>query len=156
MNLSQALKEKKRLAGEMGRIQSILQRENSKPHQPNVGQGLLHPSKAYLDQLYTELVKVRAELIRLKAGIARANVGVVDDLFKLSELKAQITWVDLLNTREGLHAEDRYSDNPKEVNYVAYVNDMGRDVLKVDLQRQINKIQDQIDNYNLNTEVVLK
>lgn len=155
MKLFSALKQKNRLAGELARIQTILVRENSR-QQTGIGQHGVHPKKEYLDQLTAELVGKRAALVALKAAIAVANVGIYDKIFEVAELKSQITWIDTLNTKSGVHYEYGYGDAPKDIYYVAYVDDVQRDKLKEEYQARINKIQDEIDEFNSRTDIVIK
>ena len=68
MNLSQALKQKNRLAGEYVRLAAILSRENSRRND--------NPSKIDVQVVYTQMVETSNQLGELKAKIAAANVPI--------------------------------------------------------------------------------
>ena len=93
MNLSQALKEKNRLAGELVRQQQILQRENSRRSGAT--------SKVDREQVWNKIIEISTSLGELKGRITVANIGVYPMLEGMSELKARISYLNPLSVREG-------------------------------------------------------
>ena len=69
MNLSQALKQKNRLAGEYVRLANILTREKSRRND--------NPSKIDQQSIYNQMIETSNNLGELKAKIATANVPII-------------------------------------------------------------------------------
>jgi len=70
VSLSQALKHKNRLAGEIARLRAIVERENSRKDS--------QPARADVCSVFEESVERARELAALKGTIASANAGVTD------------------------------------------------------------------------------
>ena len=73
MKLAKALKEKNRLVGEIVRLKSIIERENSRIEKST--------SKVDRDDLWERLALATESLIGIKAAIFTANAKVYDKLF---------------------------------------------------------------------------
>ena len=79
MTLSKAFKSKNSLVGKLNQHKQILLRENSRRND-NV-------SKVNPAQIYDEMLFVSEKLGRLKAAIAKANIGIYDKIERMAELK---------------------------------------------------------------------
>ena len=146
MNLSQALKEKNRLAGELVRQQQILQRENSRRSDAT--------SKVDRDQVWNKIIEISTSLGELKGRITVANIGVYPLLERMSELKARISYLNSLSVREGEELVFIGRDQEKmSYTWNSLINQEKRDTLTGELQLQINELQDKIDIYNAVTQL---
>jgi len=146
MKLSQALKQKNRLAGEMARLQSILNRENARRSD----------SVSTVDRLevYTKILKTSEELGALKARIAKANVGIYEKLERMSELKAFIAFLVSLPKRQGEEVSFVGRDQEKlTYTWNSFVNVEQCDDTVSKLQEQIACLQDSVDEFNATTEI---
>ena len=146
MNLSQALKEKNRLAGELVRQQQILQRENSRRSDAT--------SKVDREHVWNKIIEISTSLGELKGRITVANIGVYPLLERMSELKARISYLNSLSVREGEELVFIGRDQEKmSYTWNSLINQEKRDTLTGELQLQINELQDKIDIYNAVTQL---
>ena len=146
MNLSQALKQKNRLAGELVRQQQILQRENSR-RSDNV-------SEVECDVVWNKILDLSDQLGKLKGKITQANVHIYPALEQMAELKSRISFIQGLQKREG--PEVTYVGRDQEqVTYTwnSFINQEDSDKKVLELQTEIDKLQDTIDTYNAVTNV---
>lgn len=147
MNLSQALKQKNRLAGELVRLQNILQRENSRRSD--------NPSKVDRREIWGKITEISDQLGELKAKIAAANVPIYSKIERMAELKARIAYIQTLSKREGEEVSFIGRDQEK-LTYVwsAIPFNQERADLEIGkIQVQIDQYQDAIDTYNSQTPV---
>lgn len=146
MNLAQALKQKNRLAGEIARLQVILQRENSR-RSDNV-------STVDRQAVLNRILELSEQLGALKTRIALANVGIYSYLERMAELKSLIGFLQGLDKREGEEVNFVGRDQEKLVyTWNSLVNQVNCDERVAKLQEQINALQDQVDTYNATTQV---
>ena len=155
MTIARALKERKRIIGEMNTIHnrvsnsnavsiSIKLDENGKYTMPTSEEINKHRKldpKALMEQWYA----LREKLVDLKVKLQIANNGIAKQLAMLSELKAELLNVD------GLYANSSSVDflNDRFVRVTDVVFDDAWRIAKVDeLRKQINDLQDEIDEYN--------
>lgn len=146
MNLSQALKQKNRLAGELVRQQQILQRENARRSDS--------VSTVDRDIVYQKILGISDDLGELKGKITQANVNIYPALERMSELKARIALIQSLPKRDGEELVFVGRDQ-EQVKYQwdSYINQEKCDYTVAELQEQINDLQDEVDAYNATTEV---
>lgn len=146
MRLSQALKQKNRLAGELVRLQQILQRENSR-RSDNL-------SKIDCSQIFNQIIQISDELGELKGKIATANIGIYTKLERMAELKSRIGLLKMLNVREGEDVNFVGRDQEKLVyTWTAFINQEKADKLIAELQTAIDTLQDEVDQFNATTEI---
>ena len=146
MNLSQALKQKNRLAGELVRQQQILQRENAR-RSDNV-------SKVEREDVWDKILELSEELGELKGKITQANVNIYPALERMAELKSRIAFVNSLPKREGEEVNFIGRDQEKQTyQWDSFINQEKCDELVAELQEEINDLQDEVDAYNATTEV---
>jgi hypothetical protein len=144
MKLSQALKEKKRLAAEIAQLKNRIQSKNSYIKESKVSE------KFNVAELYAELQAKVQDLVNLKIIINEANREIQSTIYLLSEYKAMISFWNGVNTNEGMH-ERGYQDTLTE--YVAQFDELKKIELSTEYQKKADRLQDQIDTYNYTTEV---
>jgi len=146
MNLSQALKQKNRLAGELVRQQQIFQRENARRND-NV-------SNVNREDVWQKILALSNELGDLKGKITTANIGIYPLLERMAEYKALISFVQTLTKTEGEEVSF-VGHNQEKLIYTwnSTINQERCDGLVASLQVKINDCQDIIDSYNHKTEI---
>ena len=146
MNLSQALKQKNRLAGELVRQQQILQRENTRRSD----------SVSNVDPkvVWDQIINLSDQLGELKGKITQANVGIYPALERMAELKSRIVFVQGMGKREGPEVTFVGRDQEKvEYTWTSFINQEAADKMILELQTKIDTAQDLIDQYNQRTEI---
>ena len=151
ITLARALKEKNRIVGEINSLKGIFSRENSRIEKLD---GTKQIDRA---ELWDKILKRTDDLIALKAKIATANVVIYPLIERMSELKSRITYVQTLNTTEGIEEPNPYQlqRNPNTPNKVitAHFNTEKQDDLVANLQKEIGELQDKIDEYNATNRI---
>jgi hypothetical protein len=157
ISLAQALKQKNRLAGEVARLRQIVERENSRKESK--------PVRADVRKAFEESVVRSRELAALKGLIAAANAGVVTGgqgiygkLNLQAELRGLIAFLKLLDAKEGQEVERVGFLSRDEATRVIYVADIKRDEIDrnvVAYQLEIEQLQDEIDEFNAATRIVV-
>ena len=146
MKLARALKLKNKISGEIARISTLLSSENVQTGN--------NSSKFKLVELVVSLRTKREKLVALKTGIAKANVGIWETIFKITEAKGQITFLRQLNTREGEYKDSGgYGDIPSVVIYKPFLNKLDVETQVNDLESEIDLLQEKVDHYNQITEI---
>lgn len=146
MKLSQALKLKNRLAGELSRLQNILYRENSRRSD--------NPSKVNQAEVWAQIQKLSDELGVLKAKISAANIGIYPAIERMAEFKSRITYIATLPKRDTPDIQLIGRDQEKvEYTWTPFINQQMADELTATYQKQCDELQDKIDAYNANTDV---
>jgi hypothetical protein len=138
ITLAKALKIKNRLTGRLAKVQTDIQSYNSVPE----GQA---------DQVNVPaLMKTREELaealVSLKTAINEANREAQRDIYDLAEKKSTAQFLAGVNTRHG--SQPAVYPNTTEVHYVAALKKADVDALVVRLEKEIDQLQDQLDQFN--------
>jgi hypothetical protein len=141
MNLKQALKRKNRLVG-------LIAEEYIKVSQYNSVDDVNQRPYSVREALQNWL-NLTDELIELKSKIQIANNKVNDKIFRLSELKTQVKQLKKLDCTSGLYYS-KWSDD-KVVTKVAEIEVVERDNMVKEMEAQIEKIQDELDEWNHQT-----
>ena len=144
MKLSKALKEKKRITGEIERLKRLIHSKNSYVEGSNV------PDKFDVNELYAQLQSKIQELVNLKIVINEANKEIQSSIYLLGEYKALINFFNSLDTTEGPQESFR-SENI--LNYHAQIDELEKEEIIKKYQDKADRLQDQIDSYNYTTEV---
>ena len=144
MKLSQALKEKKRLAAEIQHLKNRIMSKNSYIKQSNVKE------KFNVVEMYDELQRKVQELMNLKIVINEANKEIQSSIYALSEYKAMISFWNGVPVAEGM-VERGYQDTLTE--YECQIDEVKKIEIVAELQKKADLLQDQIDTYNYTTEV---
>jgi hypothetical protein len=143
MNLTKALKHKKKLVKQADEFYSRFSNYNSF----EVG-----TTPSYNpEEMFEGWLKKTDELVILKAKIHQANVPIAEKIFRLGEIKNIISRMRGLDTKEG-KVRDRYSnDNPIE--YTAYVNLFNKDLQIKNYEEELEKLQEEIEAFNAITKI---
>lgn len=145
MNISKALKVKNRLIGKISSLMEIIKRENSRRND--------NPSTVNVEDLFVELSKTREKLVNLKAAIVMASAPIARSLASLSEIKDHINWMRSLPTREGQEIIHIGASQSIGYNWSSFVNREKLDLLLKSHQDEIDKLQDEVDEFNAKTQV---
>jgi hypothetical protein len=142
MNIKQALKKKNKLVG-------MITEEFYKASQYNVvDEGNPRPYSA--TESIGNWMKLTNDLIVLKTQIHKANLPVYDKIFELSELKSQVKLLKGLNCSSGKVAGGRWGEGEPVIKH-AEINIVEKDKMIKELESRIEKIQDELDQWNHNT-----
>ena len=146
MKLNQALKQKNRLAGEIVKLNQILQRENSR-RSDNV-------SKVNPEEIYNKIVDISTKLGELKAKIATANVPIYHLIEGMAETKSHIAFLQQLPKQEGEEITFVGRDQEKLIyNWTAFINQENADKRIAEMQKSCDSIQDELDLFNSSTSI---
>jgi len=147
MNIAKALKTKNRIAGELSRAKAIFSRENSH----RVGDKRACDPAALL----AAVNQAQEDLIKIKTAIALASAPISERLVRMGELKSRMAWLSEIPIREGVQ-RDRFAGEKAEAEvWEAHFATRDRDNEVEELQKAINALQDEIDDFNATTQVVL-
>lgn len=146
MNLSQALKQKNRLAGEIVRQQQILQRENARRSDS--------VSTVIRKEVWERILDISDNLSALKGKITQANVNIYPSLELMAELKSRIAFLQTLPKKEGEEMQFIGRDQEKLIyKWDSFINQSKADGMVEVIQEQINELQDKIDQFNATTTI---
>ena len=148
MKIAKALKLKNQLAGEAAHLKDLLTQQNSRSKK----QKFDYDNHKILQQLRAKL----DELVKVKAAIAQANSEIYIKIFRLAELKGLVTVLTGLDTKAGTFSESGGYGGPVfETQYVAQITKVEADKLVNELKAEIQKLQDELDEFNFTHKVKL-
>jgi hypothetical protein len=143
MTIKQALKEKNRLI-------KAIDDEFKKVYSYNsIDEGNSRPYST-VDSL-SNIMTLEEGLIDLKTKIHRANIGVYDKIFRLSELKSLAKKLNQIDCSEG-KVSDRYSRTEPSFK-TAELSIVERDVRVKSIEEEIERLQEELDNHNATTSI---
>jgi hypothetical protein len=145
MNLTKALKHKKKLIKQADEAFTRFQRYNSQ-NKENVDKGY-DPEAAY-----NNWIRLTNELITLKTKIHNANAPIANRIFRLGELKNLVSRLRSIDTKKGLVREYRSVDSIP-VEYVAYMDLFNKDNQIFNWEQEIESIQEEIEAFNAITKI---
>jgi len=144
MNIKQALKQKNKLIKEISENTKLMQQYNS------IEEGNERPYN--ISELFTRIVEDTKELSELKAKIHRANGPVLEDIFLMAEMKSLIQALKKTDCTSGKSNRDRYGS--AEIVLSVEMNIVERNNKIKQLENRIEEIQDKLDVFNANTQIV--
>lgn len=144
MNIKQALKQKNKLIKEITEKAKLMQEYNS------IELGNERPYS--VNSLYDEVINASLELSKLKAKIHRANGPVLEDIFLMAEMKSTIQALKKVDCTSGKSNRDRYSST--EIILMVEMSIVDKNNKIKELEEKIEEIQDRLDIFNANTEIV--
>jgi len=144
MNIKQALKQKNKLIKEISENTKLMQQYNS------IEEGNERPYN--IGELFFNVVDASKELSELKAKIHRANGPVLEDIFLMAEMKSLIQALKKTDCTSGKSNRDRYGS--AEIVLSVEMNVVERNNKIKQLENRIEEIQDKLDVFNTNTEIV--
>jgi hypothetical protein len=145
MNIAKALKVKNRLTGQIAKQYEIIKRENSRRND--------NTSTVNVEAEVAKLAELQDELITLKAKISTASIPVFEKVIELKEVKGLVNFLKALSVREGVEKIAYGQNTVIDYTWTAYINAEKRDSKVTELEKQINDLQDEIDNFNAVTSV---
>lgn len=92
------------------------------------------------------------DIVTIKMAIFEANAKVQDRIFRMAELKGEVTRLRSLNTSEGYVQSNRYDDSSVS-EYKTVLSQRTVDNLVNKLQKEIDEIQEELNQYNAQTLV---
>lgn len=143
MYIYQAMREKKKLAGKIAKLEQTLQSNNSvmdgntRNYDPN--------------KVLAEIVERKLDLVRLKTAIMAASAPIFSKIMARDEYKGLIRSIQSLNCSEGI--VHRGMGEP--VKYTAAIGELARDGMVEKYEKAVEAIQEEIDKFNYTTEVAL-
>lgn len=142
MNVSQALKQKNKLAVEIKKQYEIAVKYNSQEEG--------NPRRYSVAKALVRAEELTVELVELKTKIHLANAPVYGKIFQMAELKGRVKQLKRIPTDEGKTTE-RYGSaiSIKDVE----INIAEVDELVAELEGRIEKIQAELDYHNATTEL---
>ena len=141
MNLTKALKKKKKIIGEVSTYQNRLFQNNVYEE----GQEPPYDAKVALDKY----ISATNELVELKTKIHLANAPIYNLIFRLGELKSLASRLKGLNTRDG--KVKGYNQEPSIM--VASIGTIQRDNMVSAYEEEIERLQEEIETFNATTMI---
>jgi len=143
MTIKQALKEKNRLIKAIGDGFDKVYAYNS------IEEGNVRPYSTVTE--LENIMTLEDELISLKTRIHRANMGVYDKIFRLSELKSLAKRLNQIDCSEG-KVSDRYS-RQEPIFKTAEITVIDRDTRVKMIEEEIELLQEELDTHNATTSI---
>ena len=143
MKVKQALKYKKKLTSKMNQEFSKVQMYNS------VEEG---SARVYdVVESMRNWLTMSEELVELKTKLHLANAPVYGKIFRMSELKSQLSNLRQLDCVDGKHF-DRYGRGEAVVK-TAKISVLEKDQLVLTIEEEIEKLQEELDEHNATTSI---
>ena len=144
MTIKQALKEKNRLINAMDDEFKKVYLYNS------IDENNVRPYSTMSS--LTNIMILEEGLIDIKTKIHRANIGVYDKIFRLSELKSLAKKFAQIDCNEG-KVTDRYGRNTEPSIKTAEISIVDRDVRVKMIEEEIEQLQEELDTHNATTSI---
>jgi peptidoglycan hydrolase CwlO-like protein len=142
ISLAKALKLKNRLAGRLSEYESLCTQNNSlireQYNSDNVG------------EIFRDRNNLKNSLTNLKLKISSVNGFVYSKIQEISELKSDISFYKSLPTSSGVQ---KHYSSVTEIVYCCHLNKQAIMKKVAELEKQIDTLQDQIDEYNVTTKI---
>jgi hypothetical protein len=143
MKVKQALKYKKKLASKMNQEFSKVQMYNS------VEEG---SARVYdVVESMRNWLTMSEELVELKTKLHLANAPVYGKIFRMSELKSQLSNLKQLDCVDGKHF-DRYGRGEAVVK-TAKISVLEKDRMVLTIEEEIERLQEELDEHNATTSI---
>jgi hypothetical protein len=143
MKVKQALKQKKKLATKMNQEFVRVNMYNSVEE----GATRVYDVKASMQNW----LKMIDELVELKTKIHLANVPIYGKIFRMSELKSQLSNLKQLDCVDGKHF-DRYGRGEAVIK-TAEISVLERDEMVLKIEEEIERLQEELDEHNATTSI---
>ena len=137
MTLKRALKQKNKLIKEINELYAKIKTYNSIPEESEKP----YSTKELLLNVDSKL----NELVELKTKIHLANGPVYDKIFRLAELKSHVSKLNSIDCSSG---KQKSWGDTEYTNKVSEIKIADRDYLVKLCEDQIEKLQDELDEYN--------
>lgn len=151
INLPKALKIKNRIVGELNRVRALIRRDNQIETTNMTGEEVQAHIKGVKNLINVE-ASLFESLIMIKTFISKANIDIYEKIARMAELKSQMGFVQSLPSRDGQFIENEYGrPEPIKRNFLSVVNQKSIDLSHGEMQHRIDRLQDEIDEYNATT-----
>lgn len=140
MTVKQALKEKNKLTKQINSLVTRIQRFNS------IEEGAVRTYDPREDM--DALTKSVSDLVELKTRIHKANAGVYDKIFRLSEYKGLVKYLRSIDCSEGKVSESRRFAETGSVVKTTVFDQVEMDNLVLYYESEIERIQEELDTHN--------
>jgi hypothetical protein len=144
MTIKQALKQKNKL------VKSIQDEFNKITKYNSVDESNTRPYST--QESLDRVIELENELIDLKTSIHRANIGVYNKIFRLSELKSLAKQISQIDCNEG-KVSDRYGRNTEPSIKTAEITVVKRDEIVKKIETEIEQLQEELDSHNSTTSI---
>lgn len=157
MKIAKALKLKNRLSGEVTRLKTIVQLNNSHEEGQYVNYDVAHIADVELTNAVVNLVKVKTVIACANAGVIIENLQELEktpywSIFMIAEIKGLIEMFRAINTKHGNFRDIRgLSAESCTTTFIAAIKQQDVDTKVDDLQNHIDRLQDTLDAYNATT-----
>ena len=143
ISLAKAFKERARLNQKIIGILNLIKEENS----------LVEGGVRSVDirKKYQEFHDLSEKMIKLKQAISHANAGIEDKLVELMEVKHLLARVKDIPVMEGKQSEDYSPMNGRIYSSEIKKGEINSEIET--LQRRIDALQDEIDEFNARTRI---
>ena len=145
ISLSQALKEKNRIAGELANAWRLIALENSMREDKR--------RVTDLEELYKTIRLYTEKLIELKTKIGLANAGNLENIYRMEECKNELQKIERIDTDESSDFQKISDSEFKEYKRTVVFNSSVIWDWKQKLQQECNRLQDEMDTYNATTKI---
>jgi hypothetical protein len=143
MKVKQALKYKKKLASKMNQEFSKVQMYNS------VEEGSIRVYDVV--ESMRNWLTMSEELVELKTKLHLANAPVYGKIFRMSELKSQLSNLKQLDCVDGKYF-DRYGRGEAIVK-TAKISVLEKDQMVLKIEEEIERLQEELDEHNATTSI---
>jgi hypothetical protein len=143
MKVKQALKYKKKLASKMNQEFSKVQMYNSVEEGSTRVYDVVESMKNWLT--------MSEELVELKTKLHLANAPVYGKIFRMSELKSQLSNLKQLDCVDGKYF-DRYGRGEAIVK-TAKISVLEKDQMVLKIEEEIERLQEELDEHNATTSI---
>ncbi|MES2517891.1 MAG: hypothetical protein V4585_07270 [Bacteroidota bacterium] len=143
MKITKALKQKNKIVAELKMLRERIEEYNS------VFTG--NPRPYDVAETQEQLMAKVQELVSLKTRLAQANTVIYSKIFELSELKGLAQFYKHLDIKDGLSKDHSYDEMLQGYESVLKVKQ--RDDLVIELETRIEALQDELDEFNILTEI---
>lgn len=145
ISLSKALKIKNRIAGEISKMEGLLQANNSRRED--------HITSLDSSEIYEKWKQEKDKLVLIKTRIANASSLIQTYLVQLAEAKASIKFYQNLFINEQASLEPVGTGSFRTVQYVNLISFKDREERIAELNQKIADLQDSIDEYNASSKI---
>lgn len=145
MKLYKALKLRKSLVGEINKLKEQIKDKNS------YLVGSKNGEKFSVEESYKSLLEKIDTLTNLKFVINEGNRNIQVIIYALGEYKALLTFWKEVSVDEGTKSLNVYTD--KIVDYAVQFDEAKRDAIIVEIQKRVDVLQEEVDNYNYTTDI---
>lgn len=144
MNLTKALKQKKKLAKLAEGYWQKFAAENSHL------QGTERNYSA--EEMYNKWLETTNTLIDLKVKIQKANAPILQDIYRMAEIKGFIQRLRRVETRSGTFTVG-YGNPPQTQEFEAFLNTVQVDKIVEAWEEEIEQLQEKIEAHNAITKI---